>query len=432
MFGKTQILNVFLELDNVKLVITSGSGSKATRIYAGQLSFTPDILRDAFIVDSVKFANQIKIAVAQKTQLQSATEVQLILPAEKTFIKTLEATESVESFLRVLPFFKEELVLQSSSDKKPNSPVTYVAFERKLVEELQQPFQDLSKKIVNVTSSAAILAKRIPGNEDQYLLMGFEKSIAVVVHRGGKIVQLEAWPTDVFAGRFVEYVRNSKLEDIKKASIVGTIAQEIPLKLQTDLGISTSILDTSDIYDQIISASSEKNSGPHGTISLKMPGVSGIMEKLPEKKLIILGLAIIIGFILAVGIFMSFKNGKAKVLSPVADKTVEPAKPETPPAPPSPEAKPADYTVRILNGTPVAGEASRLSDKLKALGFNVSETKNATNSGFVTTRLRVVAGTPDSIVVTLKTELSKTYESITQEGLVDQTVKVEIIIGKKL
>ena len=430
MFGKTQLLNVFLELDNVKLVIVQGSGKKALRTYAGQLTFSPDVVRDAFIVDSVKFGSQIRIAIQQKPQLQAVSEVQLILPPEKTFIKTLEASESIETFLRVLPFFKEELVLQNTQDKKAGGPITYVAFERKLVEELQQPFQDSGKKIINVIGSADILSKKVSTLEDQFLLMAFDKSLAVIVWKGGKIIQLEAWPNDVFAGRFVEFVRNAKLEDLKKISILGTVAPEITGKLQTDLGLVSNVLDGSDIYDQIILGTSSKSgSGP--TVSLKMPAVATLMEKLPGKKLIILGAAIIIGFVLAASIVMALKNNKpAKVLSPVGNQPVQPAKPET--TTPIPEPKPADYAVRILNGTLVAGEAGRLSDKLKILGFDVTETKNATSAGFVATKLRVVDGVPESIVTMLKTELSKTYESVVPEVIIDQDVKVEIIIGKKI
>lgn len=107
---------------------------------------------------------------------------------------------------------------------------------------------------------------------------------------------------------------------------------------------------------------------------------------------------------------------------------------QEPVLPPKPEPKPADYTIRVLNGTLVTGEAGRLADKLKAAGYNITETKNATAAGFLATRLRIFPAVPDKITADLKTLLLADYNSVAIEPLASasgQIYQVEIIIGEK-
>ena len=172
LFSKQQLLTVFLEPDNIKLVVSQVSSGKATRTYAGQISFPSTVLRDAFIADSSKFSSQVKMALGQKPQLAQIKGVQLIIPPEKTFIRTMDPNEDVESFLRSLPYFKEELVLQSYPGKDKSGQIVHLAFEKKLVEELQQPFLDAGKKINLVTSGAYLLSAKTNLQEDYFLILG--------------------------------------------------------------------------------------------------------------------------------------------------------------------------------------------------------------------------------------------------------------------
>jgi len=105
----------------------------------------------------------------------------------------------------------------------------------------------------------------------------------------------------------------------------------------------------------------------------------------------------------------------------------------TPVVAPVPEPKASDYPVRVLNGTLVEGEAGRLADLIKAKGFTITETKNATSAGFVATRIRTTSDVPTKIVDTIKLALDDTYESVNLEPLASDSagVKIEVIIGKK-
>ena len=86
-----------------------------------------------------------------------------------------------------------------------------------------------------------------------------------------------------------------------------------------------------------------------------------------------------------------------------------------------------------MNGTLVTGEAGRLAEILKGLGFEITETKNATSAGFAATRLRATNDVPDKITAGLKTTLLETYESVSLEPLATPSANavIEIILGKK-
>ena len=157
-FGKKKILAAFLEKDNLKLLVFGGK----QRLFAGQITFAPEVLRDGFIAQSEKFDSQVKVAFAQKPLLQEASEVLLFISPDKVFTKTLAASDSVDSFVHGLPYFKEELIINNeephsvpvaTGTSRGEGRITYTAFEKKLVEDLQRPFQALGKKIMDMSKN---------------------------------------------------------------------------------------------------------------------------------------------------------------------------------------------------------------------------------------------------------------------------------------
>lgn len=436
------VLTVFLEKDNIKFVI----GRDGARAYGGQLGLPGTVLHDAFIVDGAKFAAQIKVAFAQKPLLAAVTSVHLILPPEKTFMKTLEAADGLEAFLKILPYFKEELILQSyPSSGSSNGPVTHVAYERKLVEEFQQPFLDMGKTVTKISGSAPILFNRFAQSGDYFLFMAFEKTVSALVILNGRAMALETWTPDVFADRFLEFVRNNGFMQIKRAVTLGNLGPEISAKLASQLGLVFAPGAPEDIYDLVISGEMTDSGG-----------FFAVFVGLNKKHL---GVALAIGgLILAlIGAANFLMQRQGETLTPVAPTPNPPAPaPQPPPAPeppmppppppiatppakpkpvpaasPAGQPKPAGTTVRVLNGTGVTGEAGRLGASLKNLGYEVVETKNASNSAFTTTKLRVNEDVSEKAIADLKSTLLKTYQSVEVEIFQDPKVSVEIIIGKK-
>ncbi len=104
-----------------------------------------------------------------------------------------------------------------------------------------------------------------------------------------------------------------------------------------------------------------------------------------------------------------------------------------PGATPSPTPKPlnrSEWSFEILNGSPVTGEAKKIADKLKALGYPVVKTANADKDTYTSNQFFVKKELEDSVdlVVTDIKDIIK-IASISGE-LKDSTASARIIIGK--
>ncbi|MBI3887833.1 LytR C-terminal domain-containing protein [Candidatus Microgenomates bacterium] len=403
---KKKVLAAFLEKDNLKFILFTGS----TRTFAGQITFTPEVVRDGFIADADKFGSQVKVAYAQKVALHEASEIVLYVSPDKAFTKTLPATDSIDSFVHGLPYFKEELMINQQVNK--DKTITYVGFEKKLIEDLQRPFLDMGKKILAVKSPANVLVTRYPQVGKYILLASMDKDIVILVAENGIIVDLTVVRNEVFAARFPEYQASHNLVG-NSVYVVGIF----PSNLLSNLNLQIVSLAQSDIYDLLYNSSLPKK------LNMKIPDIN--------ERYLYLGGAIIVGVILVVLVVKNL-DGIKSIAKPIEKKAVSPV---TPPAPVAVEPEPilSDYPVAIYNGTSVSGEAGRLAEKIKGLGFTITETKNATTAGFVVTRLRVTKSTPTKISNTLKNLLLESYESVNLETVAtfSGTAKVEVIIGKK-
>lgn len=425
------LLFAFLEKDNIKLLVFEISlTKKVVRQFAGQITFSPEVVKDAYIADPAKFSGQIKVAFSQKPALQQIREAVILLPPDKTFTKSYLGEDPPETFIQSLPYFQDELIVEAESARPKSrlSPqarfdfVTYVAFEKKLVEDLERPFLESGKTVIAVKSAVNLLASAFPNDGKYFLLTPFEKEIGVVAADSGKISSLASFPKDVFLTRFFEYIVNHNLGDTTRVFTVGVFAAEIAERLRTEKGMEVVSLETRDIYDLTAAVFTRAKASK---IAEFLTAVAPLLKRLLGHRLLFLTAAALVGFSLVVLLV----RGLILPTKPSGDKTpVSPVAQSAPP--PAPEPNPADFKIRVLNGTLVTGEAAKLAEKLKEQSYDVGETKNATTAGFVTTRLRVDKTVPDKVTATLKTFLLEVYETVAIEPLEDQTVKIEIIIGR--
>lgn len=431
-FGKRKLLAAFLEKDNLKLLSYDVFGSRAIRVFAGQITFSSEVLRDAYIADSVKFAGQLKIAFNQKDILREVAEVVLFLPPDKAFTKSLPVNDPVDGFVQALPYFKEELILgeeQIAARSKQLEKVTHVAFEKKLVEDFERPFLESGKKVVAVKSLVNVLAARFVEPGDYFVLVPTEKEIAVAVVSSGAILEMATFGKDVFLTRFGEYIVNHDLGKINQAYTIGAFDTQLAKELRSTRNLEVTALVTGDVYDEIVLAYLKGSAKGLAGNLLGMADLSRFSGVILGKRGLFLGLALVVGAVLVFLLTRNFRAGVQKregeVKSPVVTTLAPPA--------PAQEPKASDFKVRVLNGTLVEGEAGRLGTKLTDLGFDVVEKKNATTAGFVATRLRAAADVPAKIVDLAKTVLTDAYETVNQEALASDSagVKIEVIIGKK-
>lgn len=458
LFGKRKLLTAFLEKDNLKLLAFEVSGKTVTRTFGGQISFTVDVVREAFIADPVKFSSQVKMALSQKPEVAEMNEVVLFIPLEKTFIKATPANDAIDSFVRSLPYFKEELIIDSdglSSQKTTTDDqlINHTAFEKKLVEDLERPFLDSGKKILSALSNVRVLTNSFTQPGRCLFLISFEKDCVVLAMQDGIVLDSSTFPKDVFVGRLNEFRLGKNFGDIKQAFALGAFEAGILDKIKAEQGLNVSDLAGGDIYDLIASSYVSGGVKPTNVVASvpvaakpmessaamadaveasSNPGfLSGIKEKLPSQKILFLIGAAIVGFVLVVLVAKNLPFGLPNTPNKNSS-TDKPTKQATPPPVVAPVLKPSDFKVRVLNGTTVAGEAGRAGEAITALGFDVTETTNATATGFAATRLRTTAEVPQEIIDQIKTALLTTYESVNMETLVDDVVKIEVIVGKKI
>jgi flagellar basal body-associated protein FliL len=86
------------------------------------------------------------------------------------------------------------------------------------------------------------------------------------------------------------------------------------------------------------------------------------------------------------------------------------------------------YTLQILNGSGIPGEAGKAKDLLKDHKFKSLSTGNASNYDFEKTIVALKKGVPDQIFTDLKDSLGTTYELESKSEALDNTSKYDIVV----
>lgn len=153
-----------------------------------------------------------------------------------------------------------------------------------------------------------------------------------------------------------------------------------------------------------------------------------------NKKLIVIVLIIVVILALAIGGFLFFKSQKGQsskiepTTAPKIEKEITPAI-ATPSAAAEEEVDLAGYTVQILNGSGVTGQAGVVEDILEKAGFEEFETDNADSFDYVETEVSLKKAVSKTVFEKIKTAL-KDYTVIEGDQLKeDADYDVVLIIG---
>lgn len=152
-------------------------------------------------------------------------------------------------------------------------------------------------------------------------------------------------------------------------------------------------------------------------------------NQLSSKKLIWLGLIIALLIAGGVWVFFSNKSGNktnTQINNSATQAVVQPTTVATE------EAKPDKYPIKVLNGSGLVGEASKLKELLEKEDFVVSSTGNADNYDYTATVIQAKKSVEKSFVEKLKKLIAKTY-SVGKDELLDasDSSDVTVIIGSK-
>lgn len=154
------------------------------------------------------------------------------------------------------------------------------------------------------------------------------------------------------------------------------------------------------------------NPPPPISVPIDKIGSTYSSDKPKGNKLIWIILVIIIAAIVAGGVWMYLAGSTKKEEPKTQEKTTtELEKEEITPttAVATEEAKLDKYEIKVLNGSGVAGEASRLEESLEEGGFVVSETGNADNYDYTDTIIQAKTGIEKNFLDELKRILTKSY-----------------------
>lgn len=144
--------------------------------------------------------------------------------------------------------------------------------------------------------------------------------------------------------------------------------------------------------------------------------------------LVIFALVLIVGG----GLYFMGKNKKDESGEPLPTQAesyfVEDETPE-PEDSPEPEVDKAEISVEIQNGTGIPKEASFLSDKLKALGFEKITAGNAPTTDYKVTEVVFSSDLSLSLVNEVTDELEKIYQDVSTSKNSSASVDIKIITG---
>lgn len=148
--------------------------------------------------------------------------------------------------------------------------------------------------------------------------------------------------------------------------------------------------------------------------------------------LFILALFLVIGAVIG-GIFY-YKSKVSKVETQEGDEEAEVTLTPTPTSlPTGSELDLSKYSVNVLNGSGVVGEAGKAAENLDSLGFKEIKTGNAESYDFTTTSVRLKAEVADGVYEKISEALSGTYN--VEKGKTsldkDSSYDVEITVGTK-
>lgn len=157
-------------------------------------------------------------------------------------------------------------------------------------------------------------------------------------------------------------------------------------------------------------------------------------EGINKKLLVGAVFAVLLLGILAGGIYYF----KSKVSDKAPTRPEEVAKATSTPEPtqtptPEPEIVLADYSLSVLNGSGVVGEADKVKDILASAGFEEIETDNADSYDYTNTEVSFKKDTPEGVYEAIKKALEDDYEVVKSEVYLseDASFDVIVIVGTK-
>jgi hypothetical protein len=157
-------------------------------------------------------------------------------------------------------------------------------------------------------------------------------------------------------------------------------------------------------------------------------------KKLSVKTVVLISLVLALLGALVGGVYY-YKKNIDKSSDQTQQQAVPTAQPTTKPTQaPTPEPIDlSDYSIQVLNGSGVAGEAGKAADLLEEAGFTEPDTANASSYDFTTTIISLKKDTPDQVYEKIKESLASSYIVEKSDDILDEDSSYDatVTVGSK-
>ncbi len=152
------------------------------------------------------------------------------------------------------------------------------------------------------------------------------------------------------------------------------------------------------------------------------PGVNPLVIIIP-------GIFILGGLLGGIFFYQSKVSGKSQGnLQPTDSPTVSPVSAVATSTPKAEEVDLTKYSVSILNGSGIAGEAGKVQDLIEEAGFKVSGTGNATSYDYTKTVIQAKSDVDKDFLSKLSETLGKNYSVETKVEELEDSSKDSVVI----
>lgn len=133
------------------------------------------------------------------------------------------------------------------------------------------------------------------------------------------------------------------------------------------------------------------------------------------------------GALILLSFLYLFKNYEVNITKKTASKQIE--LPSNTPTPTIAEVNKEAYTIVVLNGSGVAGEAANVQKLLEDTGFKIGEIGNASNQDFADTEISATPKIDKAYLDELEKSLSKNWNVKVVKAPASQTDEVIVTVG---
>ncbi len=183
----------------------------------------------------------------------------------------------------------------------------------------------------------------------------------------------------------------------------------------------------------------EEDRSKEEVIPEEQPSPFGAFAKMPEKPeskkgnvwffVTVMLITFALGLMVMAGIYYFTSNKQTVSIS--IPSISKPTPTAIPTSLPTATPKPLDlsaFSIKVLNGSGVTGEASKVKTNLTTAGFTVSTTGNADNSDYTKTVIQAKKSVNETFIQALITDLKKSYVIDSNIQVLSATDKADVVV----